>query len=154
MHSSNFRPLRGAVAMLALFALTLAGCDDSDPVSPDPVVQLEGQLESAEGYDELFGSAIVVVYDDAFSVTVAAQGTPDPGEDGHPWVLLDGTCEAPGDVVADQDDLPEIEFDTDGEWSATGVELGLGEPTSLALEIGLSTDQPDTTIACATLIEE
>jgi hypothetical protein len=140
--------------MLVLAAFVAAGCD-SDPTEPgDPPPEFSGQFVAAEAFEDVFGSAIISVFESAFSVAVALQETPDPGEDGHPWTLSEGSCENPGDLLLGWDDLPGITLDDDGNWSETGITADLDEVEGFALEVRHSTDEPDTVIACATLEED
>ena len=142
----------GSVLLLAAFVA--AGCD-SDPTEPgDPPAEFAGEFAPAEGFEEVFGSAIIVVGESAFSVGVAIQEAPDPGEGGHPWTLSEGSCETPGDLVFDWDELPSIEPDEDGLWEESGLSGDLGDRSALVLEVRHSTDEPGTVIACATLEED
>ena len=143
-----------ACGLLTLALVALAGCDDTSPTDPQPLQEFAGAFTPVEAYEELFGSAVVVAGEAEFSVAVAVQEAPDPGEAGHPWVLMEGSCEAPGPLLRDWDELPAIVLDAQGEWSdgpITGVVSGVDQ---MALELRLSMGEPEAVVACADLEEQ
>lgn len=143
------------VGLLACSVFVFAGCDNSDPSGPGSEPEtFVGLFEPAAAYDDLVGSAAISVGDEAFSVSVAIQGAPAAGSGGHPWALFEGTCAQTGGLLMGPDDLPLITLSTDGEWGASSIEGDLTEAQSMALELRLSMDQPNTVVACATLQPE
>lgn len=146
------RSHRGLTAVMSvLVAMSVAACDSSSTEPPPAFPEYEGTFEPAEGFEELSGAALLLLGENAFALGVSILEAPDPGEDGFPWLLREGTCASPGGALNEPEDVPAIVLEADGTWSET-IDVALEERSSYVLDLRLSWDDPETPIACAELV--
>ncbi len=142
-------PVR-AVLTLPLVLAVLMGCGETttEP-GPDPLT-FQGTVEPAEGYADFTGNVWINTTTQQMAVTVAFAGGPEA--DGYEWMIRQGDCNAPGDVIGSATDYPTIVPDGEGAWDAV-LEIGFRDEPSVAMEVEFipAGGGSPTFLGCATL---
>ena len=142
---------RAPLALLLTIAFLAAGCGGSDEVeTTGNPGEIAFELDPASDA-QVSGVRATLSYEDRDRTTIRVDGL-DEGENAgggpNPVQLTRGTCDDPGEVVFELENLS-------GATSETTVELGLValQNGEYAVQVGLTQDQPEI-IACGEVPQE